>query len=182
MLMKVDFLFNPFEKIAGLPALIVGITTIIIAGLIAGNNGTHFPSFLTTILTVSTGWHVPIVEMLFIWSTLSVLGILACQFFGSAHYRVVDVLGTMAISRIPYIIITLGGYSFSSGLDASILQMIMLPLLLIIIGWSLALLYNALRISGNLKGRVLWISFTAVCLGTQIITNLFMDKIYLLIL
>ncbi|MFY0601416.1 MAG: hypothetical protein JXR03_17205 [Cyclobacteriaceae bacterium] len=180
--MKANFIFNPFEKIAGLSALLIGIGMMLTTGLLAGYTGAHFPDFISTLISVTTGWYVPLVEILFIWAVLSILGMLACQIGGSSNYRIIDVMGTIALSRAPYLLAVLAGFISSLEVSPKTLQLIVFPIHLAVIGWSLALLYHALKVSGNLKGKSLWISFTIVCIGTQLITMLLMNKLYLFIL
>lgn len=174
-------LINPFERIAGGLALGIGLVTNIVAGLIAGNNGTHFPDLLSVLYTVTTGPFVPIAEIFTSTLLLTILGVLAgliCR----ANFRVIDIVGTIALSRSPYLIMALAGYLSYSGINHQLWSLIIIPILVTCIAWSMILFYHALQVSLNLKGKTLWISFATTAILSEILAILLMKKVYLFIL
>ena len=176
-----SLIVNPFQRVAGWTALFIGLSTMLISGLMAGYYGAHFPDLVTVIFTVSTGKYVPIVELLYGWFLLSIWSILAFLIFRIQRFRVIDLFGSIALARAPYILI--------AGLNAAIYhslipfnQSIILPLLLVLVGWSFVWIYHALRVSGNLKGTKALVIFIIVGILSELTFLLTLSKIYLLIL
>ncbi len=180
--MTLERIYNPFERIAGWKALGFGWLGIIFASALAAYNGTHFTGLFSAIYTVSTGWYVPFFELMLIWVPLSVFCALYCQFFGSSHYRLIDVVGTIAFSMVPYLIISAGGFVRLLPIGKDIQMVLAIIFIYLSIVWSLMLIFHALRVSGNLKQQGLWIGFFLSTLLTQLVYMLFINKLYLLIL
>ncbi|MCV9387739.1 hypothetical protein [Reichenbachiella ulvae] len=180
-MMNPKLLINPFERIAGVQALVIGFVSIGLAGTLAGHNGAHFPDLIKTLYTVSNGPFVPVAEIgaaaiaLFLLSSVM-------AFIFKANFRIIDLLGTVSLSRAPYVLLALGGYLGATGMPYELWQAIVLPLIIICLAWSMILLYHAIRISANLKGKHLWITFAVTTISTELLMLLFMKKIYLIIL
>lgn len=175
-------LYNPFEKIAGWRALLLGMLGIFLASAIAGFNGTHFTGLHSAIYSVSTGWYVPFFELMLIWVPLTILSTLYCQFFGTSHYRLIDVIGTIAFSMVPYLIISVGGFVRLLPISGQLQLILAVILIYLSLIWSLVLVFHALRVSGNLKQQGLWVGFIACTLLSQLVYMLFINKLYLFIL
>lgn len=174
-------LINPFERIAGGLALGLGLLTTIVAGLIAGNNGTHFPDLISVLYTISTGTYVPIAEIL--TSTLFlVFSSTLAAVITRVNFRFIDILGTIALSRFPYLLLSLAGYISYTGISHELWKMIIIPIIVTGIVWSMILFYHALQVSTNLKGKTLWIAFASIAIISEILATVLMKKVYLLIL
>lgn len=174
-----SLILNPFQRIAGWTALLIGLIIMLLAGLIAGFNGAHFPDLVTVLFTISTGRYVPVVELLFGWGLLSISSIIVFWFFRIQKFRVIDILGSIALSRAPFILIaTLNSIVQYSSFN----QLVVLPLLLVLVGWSFVWMYHALKVSGNLKGTDSWFIFILVGVLSETMFLLTISKIYLLIL
>ncbi|MDW3195594.1 MAG: hypothetical protein R8G66_24675 [Cytophagales bacterium] len=177
-----EIIYNPFEKIAGVKAFLLGGLGMLAASALAAVNGTHFTGMFSAIYTVSTGWYVPFFELMLIWVPLTVLCALYCQFFGSTHYRLVDIIGTIAFSMIPYLVISVGGFIRLLPLGSEIQLLLAVIFVYLSLVWSLMLIFHALRVSGNLKEQKLWVGFIFCTMISQLIYMLFINKIYLFIL
>lgn len=177
-----EIIYNPFEKFAGARALMLGLMGILTASILAAINGTHFTGMFSAIYTVSTGWYVPFFELMLIWIPLTVISALYCQFFGSSHYRLIDVIGTIAFSMVPYVVISAGGFIRLLPMGAELQMTLMVIFIYLSLVWSLMLIFHALRVSGNLKQQKLWVGFILCTMISQLIYMLFINKIYLLIL
>lgn len=175
-------LYNPFGRTAGWQAFIFGLAGMTMAGVIASITGVHFTGLFSAISTVSLGWHVPFAEMALTWLPLTFFGVIYCQFFGSRNYRVIDVIGTLTFSRIPYLLISFTGFLRWAPIGQELTFALAIAILIIAFAWTLALTYHALGISGNLKKERLWIGLLTVNVLGQIVYIQFINKIYLLIL
>lgn len=175
-------LYNPFEKIAGWQALLWGWLGILIAATLAALNGAHFTGLFSAVYTISTGWYVPFFELMLIWFPLTVYCALYCHFIGSSHYRLIDVIGTVSFSMIPYILIGIGGFVRSIPIGNEIQYIMAIIVIFVALTWSLALIFHSLRISGNLKQKRLWAGFLLCTLLSQLTFMLSINKLYLIIL
>ncbi len=181
-MIAIELLYNPFERVAGWKALLFGSLGILLASVLAALSGTHFTGMFSAIYTISTGWHVPFFELMLIWVPLTFFCALYCQFFGSLYYRLIDVIGTIAFSMIPYVLIGAGGFLRMLPIGDQMKFILALILIFLSLTWSLSLIYHALKVSGNLKQRRLWVGFLACSLLSQVIYLLFINKLYLIIL
>lgn len=148
---NLEHIYNPFERIAGWKALLFGAIGMLLASVIAGVNGTHFTGLHSAIYSVSNGWYVPFFVLMLIWGPLTIFCALYCQFFGSSHYRLIDVIGTIAFSMVPYLIISLCGFVKLLPLGMEVQLMIAMIFIYLSLVWSLVLIFHALRVPGNLK-------------------------------
>ncbi len=175
-----SLILNPFQRIAGWSALLIGLVAMLISGLMAGYYGAHFPDLITVLFTVSTGLYVPIAELLYGWVLLSLWSIILFSTFRIRNFRIVDLFGTIALSRTPYLLIAV--LNAVASYFGYFNQAIIIPLLLIPLVWSYILIYNALQVSGNLKAPKSWIISLIVVASAEITILLTMSKIYLFIL
>ncbi|MBS4013916.1 MAG: hypothetical protein KGZ97_09215 [Bacteroidetes bacterium] len=103
-------LYNPFNYIAGIQALIIGLLIIIITSSIGAYSGIHFPG----VLDIKIGYegsflmHLAISAMAW-FSAVVVLYIMAIILAGP-KVRFIDIAGTLAIARFPALIASLTGF------------------------------------------------------------------------
>ena len=100
-------LFNPFVRIGGESALAIGLTGIVASGLVAAAAGVHFDGLLDFHPGHDVSLWVPVVEGLVNWSVFSVLLVLASFLVAPRTVRVVDVAGTQALARVPFLLAAL---------------------------------------------------------------------------
>ncbi|WP_291855162.1 hypothetical protein [Marinilabilia sp.] len=171
--MKPSKLFNPFEEIAGAKALFFGFVVMLITGLTGYFSFTHFPDMISIKYIPE---YLPLsyyfVQQVVIWLIPSLIFYVFALIGSSSSVRVVDIFGTMALARFPYIIAAVLGFSgsmkrFGDYLMALFMEhdttatistfdivtaIVVMFLMLLLTVWLVALMYNAFRISSNLKG------------------------------
>ena len=157
-----NWLFNPFKRIAGWKALAIGICFLSLIAILGKVNNlflggifcvsiffsqTFIESFLTQIISVG-------VLTLVMW----IAGII----FSKSKIRIIDVAGTMALSRAPLLFVVLLGFlPFFPKNTVEIVQMIIFGLICLILTiWMIVLMYNAYSVSCNLSGIRGKVSFT----------------------
>jgi hypothetical protein len=171
--MKIRKLFNPFGEIAGSKALFYGLLAMMLTGFTGYFSHTNFPDVLSIKVIPE---HMPLgyffVQQLVIWLIPSLI-FYGFAFWGSlSSVRVVDVFGTMALARFPYIFAAPLGFPGSikrfgdyimtlvmerdmtatiSTFDITMAIILMFVMILLTV-WLVALMYNAFRVSSNLKG------------------------------
>lgn len=189
---------NPFQKIAGWYALILGSITIICMSYLGTIAKVYFPGIIDCLnSSVVKNPKMPLsfiflfYQNIVCWFLLSILFILIAKFLQNKKLRMIDFFGTVALARFPFLflalflsIIQLVDPSFmnidiSKGIQIHMsFSMILFSLLTIGFGiWQIATYFYALKVSSGLVGKKLWISFIlAIVLGEAIswqLTTLF---------
>ncbi|WP_146192262.1 hypothetical protein [Marinilabilia rubra] len=166
-------IFNPFHEIAGSKALFLGLLAMLATGLIGYFSHTHFPDIISIkYIPVSLPLWYYFIQQLVIWLIPSVIFYLLALLGASSSVRIIDVFGTQALARYPYVLASITGFSGSmkrfgeyiievameQNQEASISSFDLIMSILIIVAslllvvWMVGLMYNAFRISANLKG------------------------------
>ena len=186
-----QWLFNPFRVVAGYKALLLGLAIILISALVSSLGNTHFDG----VLDVHTGLQAPLwlffAEGLINWICM----VIPLFFFGlimsSSSFRMIDVLGTQALARGPYLITALvmlpdanrrfGVYVMSkltqTASTATINYIDMLvSVFAIIVGilmaiWMVALMYRAYAVSCNTKGAKAISTFIVSLIGAEVLSK-----------
>jgi hypothetical protein len=187
-----QWLFNPFQFIAGGSALLVGLAFILITVYLGSLSKTHFDG----VLDIHTGKAAPLwlffAEVLSDWFWISVTLLIAGHIVSRSSFRAIDVFGTQALARAPYLLsalatlpkgfgrfiefiasksthqtpaVTLGGADvlcFFFGIVISLLVII----------WAVVLMYRAYAISCNVKGSKAIFSFIAALIVAEILSKL----------
>lgn len=104
------WLWNPFTKTAGVSALIAGIIIILISAAIAVPSETHFDGVLDTHLGSGTPIWFFFAEGIVNWLSLALVlwisGLILCRKY-DRKFRAIDLFGTQALARWPFLIISL---------------------------------------------------------------------------
>lgn len=187
-----QWLFNPFRFIAGFQALLIGLAIILLSGYIGSLSNTHFDGMLD----VHTGRAAPVwfflAEGVINWMSLA----LPLFFFGlivsRSSFRFVDVLGTQALARWPYLIVSLvmfpdanrriSEYILSQITQAAstatigpadivVFVLAMIATVLMVI-WMVELMYKAYSVSCNIKGAGAVVTFIVSLIGAEILSKL----------
>jgi hypothetical protein len=186
-----QWLFNPFRFIAGYQALLIGIAAILLTSLLGSLSNTHFDG----VLDVHTGRQAPpwffLCEGLINWISLAILLLLFGLIFSRSSFRTIDVIGTQALARWPYLVTALAmlpeanrkvleylmakfiqNYTtLINGTDIAIFVVAMFLMILMII-WMIALMYRAYTVSCNLKGPKAIVTFTIGLIGAEAISKI----------
>ena len=171
---KWKWIYNPFERLAGLPALIIGIVAMALTAVIGKINHVAFDGVIDVhtgaLFGFSASFAMQAVAFLALFLTMWIAGI--C--FSKSRLRVIDIAGTTALARAPMLLLAVicflpvapaGIYDISRII---IFGIICFPFLV----WMIALMYNAYTVSCNLKGGKAVISFIGALLVAEIISKL----------
>jgi len=184
--MMKQLVVNPFEKIAGLQALGIGFLLMITGALLAYFCHARFDGAID--LHFGGDMHImkPFAEQFIIWSCLSIVFYVMALTMGSRP-RPIDIAGTLALARAPFTLVPLvNSTGFISSLSLHMtaenqnrldLSPLNISILIILIGiillaaiWLVMLYFKAYKVSTNLKGNKLVVSFIAGLLMAEIVS------------
>ncbi len=183
-------LFNPFEFIAGGKALIIGLIIILATVTIGFYSNTHFPDIISVKKAGEFPFSYLIIQSFTNWLVVSILFYLAAIILSKSKVRIIDIFGTQALARAPYILGALIGFSeslnkFSQYLlwmslqvgdpveitsFEAIIAVTLIVCTLLLTVWMITLMLNAYKVSANLKGVKLTVSFIIVFILAMVIT------------
>jgi len=186
------YLFNPFKYIAGWESIAAGIAVLLLTSGIGYFSNIHFPDVISVKTTSGMPFYVLLIQGFSNWLVFSTLLYIAAKIVSSSSVRAVDVFGTQALARFPYIFAALTGFSesitkfgnymiwnalhigdpvqISSGETMFAVLLLLISILLTI--WMIALMFNAFKISANLKGSKLVVIFIVAIIVSILITGL----------
>lgn len=187
-------LINPFQKIAGFQALNWGLAGLIVSTVLSTATGYHYHGLLHFGPAPNPAWWCFVAEHLIIWLIPSILfyGCTVC--FSKSHIRIIDVFGTVLFAQIPFVFMNL--FTFipavqkSMNIDTNIPleqiarqpEFIIGSMILLISSIFLILtliwMYQALRVSGNLKGGKLVAIYIAGIILSDVICRLIIKQLY----
>lgn len=175
-------IINPFYYVAGIKSLIFGLIIIFATSIVGYLSRTHFPDIISIKTSPDFSFWYFVIQNFSNWFIVSTLFYIASIIFSKSSVRLVDIYGTQALARFPYFIASFVG--FSGALDAfgkyllwtlmrqgepceiSVIQIISAILLivfsLLLTIWLITLMFNAFKISANLKGKKLILIFIIV--------------------
>ena len=169
---KVKLIVNPFIRIAGGQALIWGFLGLIVSTLLCWISGYHYHGLLHFGPAPNPAWWCYLAEHLIVWLIPALLFYLGGLFLSHSRIRVIDVLGTVLFAQLPLLgmnlISLLPAMRMMSQMNmnmspeemlaqpyfilAMILTLLGLPFLILSLIW----MFNALKVSCNLKQWKLW--------------------------
>ena len=171
---KWKWIYNPFERIAGWSALLIGVAVMALTAVIGKINHVAFDGVIDVHTGASFGFSASFamqaIDFLALFLTMWIAGV--C--FSKSKLRVIDIAGTMALARVPMLLLAaicflpvapVEIYDIS---QIIIFGVICFPFLV----WMIALMYNAYTVSCNLKGGKAVISFIGALLVAEIISKL----------
>jgi hypothetical protein len=189
------WLWNPFEKTAGGPALAIGALVLLATGFVAYPSKTHFDGVLDTHVGLPAPLLVFVGESIVNWLSLVLVlwigGILLTR--GKSRFRALDLFGTQALARWPFLLIALfcllpGFQSYSEKLVESAmagnLSIPMAPagemiafwggtiLMLLVTIWFVALAWKSFRISCDVSGGKAVAAFIVGILVAEVISKI----------
>jgi hypothetical protein len=172
--MKINYLYNPFTRIAGLKSLITGLFALLLTTYLSFWTGTHFNGLSNIDFAKDSGFIFFLVEHLSSWISISIFFYLSGLFLSKSKIRVIDILGTLLFARIPLIITPLIRIFpfFQSFVFQSWEMYLILGIYLFSLIWTIILLFNGFKISCNLKNVKLITSFIISLIIAEITTRL----------
>lgn len=190
------YLLNPFVKLAGTKALLIGLAMILIVAVLTLISPGHFDGVLDyhPININNRSWTklilISITENVINVLTLGIVFSISALLFVGMRFRLIDVFGTMAYARFPLYIaslVNIGGFygalnlklatsAQNSGfpdLDTSGWITLLAGILILIpcIVWFISLLYKAYTVSSGLKGTKATVSFIIALLLAEIVSK-----------
>ena len=186
-----QWLFNPFTFVAGYKALLSGLVIILLSAFVGSLGNTHFDG----VLDVHTGLKAPLwcffAEGLINWVCMAI----PLFFFGlivsRSSFRAIDVLGTQALARGPYLIAAVamlpdanrrsGEYLMAkltqaaptvavNYADVLIFAFAMIVIILMVV-WMVALMYRAYAVSCNIRGAKAIATFIVSLIGAEVLSK-----------
>lgn len=175
------WVLNPFMFIAGMESLLLGLVIMAGTGCFGYLSSMSFNGMLDVHFTkdIPFVWHLAEQGITLCVSILVFypLGLILSR----SHIRLIDVAGTLALSRWPMIIVSLFGLVYQPPADplnnlGSLITVGMIILLFSI--WMIALMYNAFRISCNVKDGKAVGGFIAGLLISEIVSAIIFFQLY----
>ena len=173
------WLFNPFVRIGGEQALAIGLSVIVVSGLVAAAAGAHFDGLLDFHPGYSVAFWIPVVEGLVNWVVISGLFVLVSLLVAPRTVRLVDIAGAQALARAPLLLAALAAVPFRDGYRAMVAAMaegrLVTPtpasLVVGMLGgacmiWMIWLMWKAFAVCSNQRGvRAVALFVAAVIVG-----------------
>lgn len=185
--------FNPFKYVAGMRSLILGLAFILATSILGFFSQTYFPDVISVKIGADRSFFNSIIQNFLNWFVVSTLFYLASIILSKSKIRIIDIFGTQALARFPYLFMALTGFSESmdafgnhllwkylqSGepIEISMIQKVMAISLMFVSAlltvWMVILMYNAFKVSANLKGpKLIWAFITVMILSMVILSNI----------
>jgi hypothetical protein len=192
-------LINPFHYVAGIKSLIFGLIIIFATSIVGYLSRTHFPDIISIKTSPEFSFWYFVIQNFSNWFIVSTLFYIASIIFSKSSVRLVDIYGTQALARFPYFIASFVGFygalnAFGKYLlwtlmrqgepcEISVIQIISAILLivfsLLLTIWLITLMFNAFKISANLKGIKLILIFIIVLIISLLFSG-FLTKMLIL--
>ena len=187
-----SLLANPFQKVAGLYALISGLIVILCMsylGVIAKCYSIGIIGCLNASVVQNPKMHATYFVLLYqnsiVWLVMTFLYITFAKTFQQKRLRLVDFFGTVALSRFPFFIIMLVlaitrtlnpnimNVDLTKGLQLhpSLFMTLLSAVLIICFIWQVVTYFFALKESSGLTGKNLWISYIAAMILGEVIAS-----------
>jgi len=187
-----QWLFNPFSFVAGYQALFLGLGIMLISALFGFLGNTHFDG----VLDVHKGLEAPLwlflAEGIINWMSIAMPFFFFGLIVSTSSLRIIDVFGTQALSRWPYLITSIvmlpkaterfGIYllsrftSMAASVTMSYTDMLIfifaLLVTVIMTVWTVALMYKAYVVSCNIKGARAIVTFIVSLIGAEALSKL----------
>lgn len=191
---KVKLIVNPFIRIAGGQALIWGFLGLIVSTLLCWISGYHYHGLLHFGPAPNPAWWCYLAEHLIVWLIPALLFYLGGLFLSHSRIRVIDVLGTVLFAQLPLLgmnlISLLPAMRMMSQMNmnmspeemlaqpyfilAMILTLLGLPFLILTLIW----MFNALKVSCNLKQWTLWTVALIGIIGGDVLCRFLIGWLY----
>lgn len=174
-------LMNPFTRIAGWQAFGLGLIFIVLMGFIGANSGIAFDGVFDMHMfeiTVQQSFLYLAIDIVCLVLVMWVTGLIV-----SKNFRFIDILGTMTLAKAPFLLLAIMGYFTTAPNMTEIMKdpyvilqstsfLIMMILSMPVMIWSIVLMFNALKISCDLKGSTLTVAFIVGLFVSEIIAKI----------
>lgn len=194
--MKIS-VFNPFTHIAGMKAFAIGLPVILLSSVLGYMSHIHFDGALDSHLSDIGNVYCYLTEGLIDFICILIVFYIAGIIISGLHFRFIDLMGTIALSRAPMILIPLAALIFPQHKVADYLNYVYMNtgdpvsltstdiigfiisvfIMIFVIIWMVALLFNAYKICVNKKGARLIVSFIIALIISEVISKILIAQI-----
>ncbi|MEO0414558.1 MAG: hypothetical protein AAF226_06370, partial [Verrucomicrobiota bacterium] len=102
------WLWNPFQKIAGQAALVLGVILVLLTSWIGSLSSTHFDGVLDTHFGAAVPLWFFLAEGMINWLSMAIMLWVVALVIGKAgKFRLIDLFGTQALARWPFMVTAL---------------------------------------------------------------------------
>lgn len=178
---NMKLLLNPFVRIAGLQSLVIGLVMMAVTSVIAyyaniALDGVLDIHITTQQLTWGKAFLYPFISVAVLIVISMILAVMA-----KTHFRIIDFVGTILMSRIPFIIGACCGF-FVKLLDVNTMvehpaSMLQTSIILtgictvLVIIWHVVLYVNSIRVSCNMTGKTLSIVTIIAIIVSEVLSK-----------
>jgi hypothetical protein len=172
--MKAKCFINPFERIAGWQALIIGVIVMVLTAVAGKLNLVAFDGVLDIHTGAAFGFSVSFIMQAVNFLVLFLTMWLAGVCFSKSNVRAIDVAGTMSLARTPMLLLAIICFlpvvpeSLYDTQRLIVFSLITIPFIV----WMIALMYNAYSVSCNLTGGRGIASFIGALLVSEVVSKL----------
>lgn len=180
-------MINPFTRIAGWQAFIVGSVIVALSGIIGSFGNVAFDGVIDMHLVKEVN-----LQQSFYYLLISITSLVVIMWITgliiSKGFRFIDIMGTMILSKAPFLLMAIAGL-FAIAPDMNQLLknpmvimsspgfLITIALSIPIMIWTVTLMYNALKISCDVKGIKLTIAFIVAIFVSEAISKILIFKL-----
>ncbi len=191
----ITWLFAPFKYIAGVKALAAGIPVMALISYIAYHSNVYFDGALDIHVGAAqqtAPYLLHAFYQLCAWSSLSLVFYITGRIVTKTSVRLIDIIGTLALSQAPLIFAALWGFIPFSHVDfgnpdiqsltvndligiftENFLPLMISALVMVVFNvWSIILKYNAYSVSANVKGVKGGVSFAVALIAAEILSKI----------
>ena len=193
--MKVN-IFNPFIKIAGIKALLIGLVFIAATIVLGYYSKTRIDGIFDIHNVKDITIWISLSDSILSWLSSCIIFYLVAISFSSSKVRLIDISGTLALARFPMLFAVIAGFGmrdnkFSDFLIASFKAedsivefsnsemyiFILIALVSVFLAiWTVVLIFNAYKISSNIKGQKLTFSFILALILSEVLAKFLLYK------
>lgn len=180
-------IFNPFNRIAGWEALGLGVLIAIATVLIGKYSNAVTDGALDFHLVQQTSFvHTAIFTFVSLFCLIFCMTLAA--FAISKNFRIIDIAGTISLAKAPILLAVLLGFFTAVPDQKAIIEnpmiiltstsFIVVTLLIIPITiWSIALMFNAFKVSTGSKGSQLIVSFIVALIVAEVLSKMIINTL-----
>ncbi len=184
-----EWLFHPFKRISGIEAFIIGLIIAAIAAVVGSYSGVLFDGIIDVHfdkqLTISKSLICTGIDIVTLMLFMYLAGLLEAKGF-----RFVDMLGTMTLSRAPFILLAITGFIASPPDVQEIFRypfvileskgfILMMLLTIPVIFWVIVLMYRAFTVTTGVNNTKSLIVFIIAFFISELISKLIILYIYI---
>jgi hypothetical protein len=184
-----EWLFQPFKRIAGIEAFVIGLIIAAFTAVIGSFSGVVFDGIIDVHfekeLTMSKSLICMVIDIVSLVLFMYLAGLIVAKGF-----RFVDMLGTMTLSRAPFILISIAGFIASPPAVQEIFRnpfvifeskgfIVMMLLTIPVIFWVIILMYRAFTITTGVNNTKSLVAFSFAFFVAELISKLIILYIYI---